>query len=121
MSRDAEILSVEGVATIDVGTARELREGGAKFVDVRDRLAFDAGHVPGAIHLDLHVDFTEERLSELVDRDDEVVMSCWGENCPYAAHACAMAVIWGFTQVYYFAAGFQAWSAAGYPVENGQN
>ncbi len=121
MSRDAEIFSVKGVTTIDVDTAQELQEGGATFVDVRDRFAFDAGHVPDAIHLDLHVNFTEERLSEFVDRDEKVVMSCWGENCSYAAYACAMAVTWGFTQVYYFAAGFQAWSAAGYPVENGQN
>jgi len=118
MSRDAEILSVEGVATIDVDTAKELWEGGVTFVDVRDRLAFDAGRVPGAIHLDLHVDFNEERLSELVDRKEKVVLSCWGENCPYAAHACAMAVTWGYTQVNYFAGGFQAWSAAGYSVED---
>ncbi len=121
MSRDAEILSVKGVATIDVDTAKELWEGGATFVDVRDRLAFDAGRVPGAIHLDLHVDFNEERLSELVDRKEKVVLSCWGENCPYAAHACAMAVTWRYTQVNYFAGGFQAWSAAGYPVEDEQD
>jgi rhodanese-related sulfurtransferase len=121
MSRDAEILSVKGVATIDIDTAKELWEGGAIFVDVRDKLAFDAGRVPGAIHLDLHVDFNEDRLSEIVDRNDKVVLSCWGENCPYAAHACAMAVTWGFTQVSYFAEGFQAWSASGYPVEDAQD
>ena len=121
MSRDAEILSVEGVATIDVDTAKELWEGGATFVDVRDKLAFDAGRVPGSIHLDLHVDFNEERLSEFVDRNEKVVLSCWGENCPYAAHACAMAVTWGYAQVNYFAGGFQAWSAAGYPVEDEQD
>jgi len=121
MSRDTEILSVKGVATIDADTAKQLWEGGATFVDVRDKLAFDAGRVPGAIHLDLHVDFNEERLSELVDRNEKVVLSCWGENCPYAAHACAMAVTWGYTQVSYFAEGFQAWSAAGYPVEELQD
>jgi rhodanese-related sulfurtransferase len=74
--------------------------------------------MPGSIHLDLHVDFTEERLSEFVDRNDEVVVSCWGENCPYAAHACAKAITWGYTKVKYFAGGFPAWLAAGYPVEN---
>jgi len=121
MSRDAEILSVQGVATIDVDTAKELWEGGATFVDVRDKIDFDLGHVPGAIHLDLHVDFNEERLSELVDRKEKVVLSCWGENCPYAAYACAMAVTWGYTHVNYFAVGFQAWSAAGYPVEDEQD
>jgi TolB-like protein/rhodanese-related sulfurtransferase len=121
MSRDAEILSVEGVPTIDVETAKEIWERSATFVDVRDRLAFNAGHVPGAIHLDLHVDFTEERLNEFVGRNETVAISCWGENCPYAAHACAMAVTWGYTQVVYFRGGFVAWSAAGYPVEGAQN
>ena len=121
ISRDAEILSVKGVATIDVDTAKELWERGVTFVDVRDRLAFDAGHLPGAIHLDLHVDFTEERLSEFVDRNEEVVISCWGKDCPYAAHACAKAFTWGYAQVNYFAGGFPAWSAAGYPVEDVQD
>jgi len=121
MSRDAEILSVKGVPTIDVETAKELWEQSAKFVDVRDRLAFNAGHLPGAIHLDLHVDFTKERLTEFVGRNEKVAIGCWGEDCPYAAHACAKAVTWGFTQVNYFAGGFQAWSAAGYPVEDVQD
>ena len=118
MSRDAEILAVEGVPTIDVETAQEIWETGATFVDVRDRLAFNAGHIPGATHLDLHVDFTEDRLNEFVGRNETVVISCWGENCTYSAHACAMAVTWGYTQVMYFPGGLVAWSAAGYPVED---
>ncbi len=121
MSRDAEILSVRGASTIDVETAKELWERSTIFVDVRDTIAFDAGHIPGAIHLDLHVDFTDERLSEVVGRNEEVVMSCWGKNCPYAAHACAMALTWGFNKVYYFAGGLPAWSVAGYPVKVGQD
>ncbi len=121
MSRDAEILSVKGVPTIDVESAKEMWERGATFVDVRDRIAFDGGHIPGSLHFDLHVDFTRDRLAELVGQNDPVVISCWGENCPYAAHACAIAVTWGYTQVKYFAGGLQAWAAAGYPVENGQN
>jgi rhodanese-related sulfurtransferase len=121
MSRDAEILSVKGAPTIDVETAKELWERGVTVIDVRDTLAFNAGHVPGAIHLDLHVDFTEERLSEFVARDEEVVIGCWGEDCPYAAHASAKALTWDFTRVYYFAGGFPAWSVAGYPIEVVEN
>jgi 3-mercaptopyruvate sulfurtransferase SseA len=69
---------------------------------------------------DLHVDFTDERLSEVVGRNEEVVISCWGEDCPFAAHACAMAVTWGFNKVFYFAGGYPAWSFAGYPKEEAQ-
>jgi TolB-like protein/tetratricopeptide (TPR) repeat protein len=121
MSRDNEILSVRGAPTIELETAREMWEQGAIFIDVRDRIAFNAGHLPGAIHFDLHVDFTDERLSEVVGRNEEVVISCWGRNCPYAAHACAMALTWGFNKVYYFAGGFPAWLVAGYPIEDVQD
>ena len=121
MSRNDEILSVRGAPTIELETAKEMWEQGAIFIDVRDRIAFNAGHLPGAIHLDLHVDFTDERLSEVVGRNEEVVISCWGRNCPYAAHACAMALTWGFNKVYYFASGFPAWSVAGYPIEDVQD
>jgi rhodanese-related sulfurtransferase len=120
MSRDAETLSVEGAPTIDLETAKEMWERNAIFIDVRDAIAFDAGHIPQAIHLDLHVDFTGERLSEVVGRNEEVVISCWGEDCPFAAHACAMAVTWGFNKVFYFAGGYPAWSFAGYPKEEAQ-
>ena len=60
-------------------------------------------------------------LSEFVGRNEKVVIGCYGEDCPYAAHACAKAVAWEYTQVNYFAGGFQAWSAAGYPVEDVQD
>jgi len=118
MSRNAETLSVEGAPTIDRETAKVMWEGDTVFIDVRDSIAFNAGHIPGAVHLDLHIDFTDARLSEVVDRNGEVVISCWGEDCPFAAHASAMALTWGFNRVFYFAGGFPAWSGAGYPVED---
>ena len=121
MSRDAETLSVEGAPTIGLETAKELWDRDAVFVDVRDSFAFNDGHIPGSVHMDLHVDFTDERLSEIVGRNDDVVISCWGEDCPYAAHACAMALTWGFGKIYYFAGGFSAWSVAGYAIEAAQN
>ncbi len=120
MSRNDEALLVEGAPTIDLDTAKEMWERNTIFIDVRDAIAFDAGHIPRAINLDLHVDFTDERLSEVVGRNEEVVISCWGEDCPFAAHACAMAVTWGFNKVFYFAGGFPAWSLAGYPKEEVQ-
>ena len=51
------------------------------------------------------------------DRANEIVFNCVGKYCPYSAYACAKAVIWGYTRVYYFAGGFPAWKDAGYPVE----
>ena len=54
---------------------------------------------------------------QVVDKNDEVVIHCFGQDCPYSAYASAKAVTWGFTRVYYFSVGFPAWKGAGYPVE----
>jgi 3-mercaptopyruvate sulfurtransferase SseA len=67
--------------------------------------------------MDLVVAVSKEGLARIVDKDDEVVFSCVGKYCPYSAYACAKAVIWGYTRVYYFAGGIPAWKDAGYPVE----
>ena len=69
------------------------------------------------MNLDLSSGLSKEALSKVAAKDDEVVFSCFGKYCPYSAYACAKALLWGFTRVYYFAGGFPAWKAAGYPVE----
>jgi TolB-like protein/rhodanese-related sulfurtransferase len=119
ISKDKGVYSVEGATKIDAATAKSLHERGLVFVDVRDSGSFDLGHVPGAHNLDLNAALNDENLSRLVAKDEEVVLSCWGEHCPWAAYASAKAVLWGFTQVYYFAGGFPEWKDAGYPVETG--
>jgi tetratricopeptide (TPR) repeat protein len=108
---------VKGATKIDETTAKALVERGVVIIDVRDAGSFGRGHIPGAARLDLNVDLTEEHLSRLVNKDDEVIFHCWGKYCPYSTYACAKAVTWGFTQVHYFADGFPAWQDAGYPVE----
>ncbi len=59
---------------------------------------------------------------EIVDKTEEVVfyggtIDQVGKSIPFA---CAKALTWGFTRVYYFAGGLRAWDKAGYPVERGQ-
>jgi TolB-like protein/class 3 adenylate cyclase/rhodanese-related sulfurtransferase/Flp pilus assembly protein TadD len=107
---------VEGATEIDVTTAKKLADRDVVFVDVRSVGYYDEGHIPGAIHLDLKTDLTEANLSEVIGKDDEVVFYCFGESCYLSAHACAKALTWGFTRVYYFPDGFPGWTAAGYPI-----
>ncbi|MGH6719455.1 MAG: rhodanese-like domain-containing protein, partial [Alphaproteobacteria bacterium] len=117
ISKDEGVYFVEGATRIAAGTAKALHERGVVFIDVRDGGSYDAGHVPNAFNLDLNVDFDEEHLSRLVAKDQEVVLGCFGEHCPWAAYASAKAILWGFTRVYYFAGGFPEWQDVGYPVE----
>ncbi len=117
ISKSAGLYAVAGATTIDAESAKELHDRGVPFIDVRDGGSYARGHIPGATHLDLNAELTEENLSPLVGKDDEVVFHCFGQNCPYSAYASAKAVTWGYTRVYYFSVGFPAWKGAGYPVE----
>jgi tetratricopeptide (TPR) repeat protein len=109
--------AVDGATKIDAAKAKALQERGVVFVDVRSPGRYARGHIPNALNLVLSNDLSKENLSRLVDKDDEVVFHCVGKYCPYSAYACAKAVLWGYTQVYYFAGGLPAWKNAGYPVE----
>lgn len=117
LPQDVAPADVAGASTIDVERAKELFERGVKLVDVRDRADWNDGHVPGAIHLYIFHDFTEEELSVIVTKDEEVIVSGEGASeGAYGAIAAARAVSWGFKRVYYLPAGFPAWKAAGYPI-----
>ena len=107
---------VDGAAKIDLAAARKLFDQNVLFVDVRSVGAHAEGHIPGSIHLDLYADLNRQNLEKVVRSDEPVVFYCFGKSCYRSAHACAKALNWGFTNVYYFADGFPAWKAAGYRV-----
>jgi adenylate cyclase len=108
---------VEGATKIDAAKAKALHARGVVFIDARNNIEFDPGHIPSATNLDLSTALSKESLSRLVNKDDEIVFSCAGKFCYLSPVACAKAVLWGYTRVYYFAGGFPAWKDAGYPVE----
>src|SRR5690242_12552050 len=87
------------------------------FVDVRGPGDFSRGHIPSAVNMPLATALSQENLSRVAGKDDDVVFSCVGKYCPFSAYASAKALIWGFRRVNYFAGGFPAWKEAGYPVE----
>ena len=84
---------------------------------VRAVADWNSGHIAGAAYLELKEVFSEAALLRVVEKDSEVVIHCEGPKCLRSSKACAKAVSWGFTKVYYFRDGFPAWRAAGYPVE----
>ena len=108
---------VTGATSVDAAGAKALFDREAAFVDPRKSADWDAGRIPGAIHLDLKSVFNEQNLSDQVGKDEEVVFYCNGHDCLRSSKASAMAVTWGFSKVYYLRDGFPAWKSAGYPVE----
>jgi rhodanese-related sulfurtransferase len=110
-------MTVTGATTVTVEEAVELFDQGVVFIDVRKPTDFDAGRIPGAVHLDSTSAFNEAALEEVVAKDEPVVIYCNGDDCMRSSEASALAVSWGFTNVYYLRDGYPAWEAAGHPVE----
>ena len=108
---------VEGAPKIDAATAKGLHDRGVRFVDVRSAIAYGRGHIPGTHLRDVVISLSKQTLSEIADRDSEMVFYCYGRYCPMSAFASAKALKWGFPKVYYFAGGYPAWVDNGYPVE----
>ncbi len=114
---DVSPRTVPGASTVDATQAKALHDEGVAFVDTRALGLWALGRIPGATLLDLTSDFTEEKLADVVGRNDPVVIYCEGPKCLRSSQACAKAVEWGFTNVYYFRNGFPSWKAEGYSVE----
>ncbi len=116
VSKSAGIFDVEGAVKVDAAGAKALFDRNAVFIDSRSRGGYSRGHIPNAVNLHTETSMTQEALSGLVGLDEEVVFYCGGEDCPLSANACAKALIWGYTKVFYFAGGYPAWKKAGYPI-----
>ena len=116
-SADTSPMEIAGAKTVSTSEAKALFDDGVIFVDVRKDSDWEAGRVPDAIHIELKKVYSPETLGEEIPKDQKVVIYCNGEKCMRSSKACAKAVEWGFTQVYYYRDGFPAWKAAGYPVE----
>ena len=110
-------MAVEGTATISVDEAKALFDNGVVFVDVRGDSDFEAGRIPGALHLNSKTALNEASLIEVAKKDQEIVMYCNGQKCMRSSIASEKAVAWGFTNVKYFRDGNPSWQSAGYPVE----
>jgi len=115
---DVSPLSVSGASSIDVIEAKQLYDRGVVFIDVRDITDWGIGHIKGALSLDWGLKFTEEALSNVINRDEPVVVYCHGSRCLRSSKAVEKAVSWGFTNIYYFRDGFPAWKIAGYPFDS---
>ena len=116
VKRSAGTFDVEGAVEIDAAGAKALLDRGAVFIDVRGSGPYSRGHIPDAVNFHTNRKLTRESLSEHVGFDDEVVFYCGGTDCPLSPYACAKALVWGYTKVYYFAGGYPDWQKAGYPT-----
>jgi rhodanese-related sulfurtransferase len=95
----------------DVAAAIEAGEVDFVLLDARSRGAYDAGHLPGAVHLS---ELTAETVGELPD--GPVVAYCWGPACNGACKAALRLAQLG-RPVKEMLGGFEYWARDGHPVE----
>jgi rhodanese-related sulfurtransferase len=95
----------------DVAAALDAGEADFVLLDARSRPAYDAGHLPGAVHL-------PELTAETVGRLPEglVVTYCWGPSCNGASKAALKLAQLG-RPVKEMLGGFEYWKRDGNPVE----
>ncbi|MDX1352768.1 MAG: rhodanese-like domain-containing protein [Thiomicrorhabdus sp.] len=110
--------TVDGAQTISAQQAKKLWQQGATFVDTRKDSDWEAGRVPGAVHINIKKpEFNKETVLKHVAIDAPVVSYCNAEKCHRAASGAKKLVEFGFSKVYYYRDGFPSWKNAGYPYE----
>jgi rhodanese-related sulfurtransferase/DNA-binding MarR family transcriptional regulator len=90
-----------------------LQDGDIILLDVRPRLEYDAGHLPGA--RSVPIEELESRLDE-IEKDQEVIAYCRGRYCLFADEAVELLRRRGF-RARRLDEGLPDWQVAGLPVE----
>ena len=112
------VLSVSGCATTRRVGSDEVeaagRAGTAVLLDVRTRPEFRAGHIPGAVNIDVKSGDFDERVARL-PRDRSYIVYC--QSGRRSALAIERMRGLGFRNLTHFEGGMVAWTAEGRPVE----
>jgi rhodanese-related sulfurtransferase len=95
----------------DVAAALEAGEHDFVLLDARSRGAYDAGHLPGAVHLS---ELTAETVAELPD--GLVVAYCWGPSCNGACKAALRLAQLG-RPVKEMLGGYEYWARERHPIQ----
>jgi len=112
-------LEVPGAKSVNVQQVKELWMQGVLCIDPRSNADWDAGRIPGALHMvSKSPEYNADTALAATGRfDAPIVAYCNAENCLRAADLARDLVSWGFSNVYYFRDGFPAWKNAKYPYE----
>lgn len=109
--------TVDNAQTISPQEAKTLWRNGIKFIDTRKNSDWEAGRIPGALHINVKTEFNKENLLRQVDLNEPVATYCNAVKCLRAANAAKKLVEYGYQKVYYYRLGFPSWKNAGYPYE----
>ena len=101
----------------DVHTAMHSGSPGFVLVDSRGALAWDQGHIPGAVHLPTAQ--IADRAPAVVPPGTPVVTYCWGPGCNGATRAALAFAQLGY-EVREMLGGYEYWVREGLPVQTAE-
>jgi phage shock protein E len=112
---DAPAMKPKGVIKrVDVEQFDQLRtNANAVVLDVRTEKEFRAGHIPGAVLLDISAPEFEQKVASLDESKTYLVHCGAGVR---SARACQKLERAGVAAVYDLAPGFKGWQKAGKPI-----
>ena len=103
--------------TISLDQAKEFYEKNALFLDARDEVYFNKGHIKGALK---NIFFMELifNIESIQSKEEPLVVYCGDPGCGDSEDLAHNLQEAGFTKLYVFKGGWLEWSAANYPNES---
>lgn len=102
-----------GVQLVDPAAFQQAIDGGAEVIDVRTPEEFAAGHIEGAVNIDIASPDFATQIGQL-DPQKTYAVYCRSDN--RSGVATTQMANSGFTSVYDLDGGIIAWEQDGYPV-----
>ncbi len=94
------------------------QEQNALFADARPLIAYEHGHIPGALHLDPNsLETWVDEFMANTPADTPIITYCEGVNCSLSKQLAEELTWLGFEQVYYVVDGWGQWNEQKLPVE----
>ena len=117
-AEESASLDSRQVITVNLQQAKRLYELGATFIDIRDRDAWQIGHIDKALHYDFYEELSAIKSNDAINKDTPLVFYCDSSECLQAAYASAVSLFWGYDKVFYFQDGYFAWLLKDYPIQS---
>ena len=107
------------IAFISLGEAESLFNArSALFVDSREAVLYDAGHILGAINIPYEGDDIDSLLKKIdYPREETLVIYCDGSECQSSILLAKLLHEFLFADIRVFFGGWRDWSEAGLPIE----
>ena len=93
------------------------------FVDARNDVAYEEGHIPGAVQADHYrLEDYIENLLDFAEGAEKIVVYCNGGDCEDSVLLCGDLIEFDvpYESIYLFSSGWKAWTDGNMPVATGR-